>query len=111
MSSQFELDSVVKSIIEQFHNRAAAGWKKYGTTLDRQDLPTIAWIQHAQEELMDGILYLEKLKKQMTTDTSESRAVARGERVDAKTCFSDTDHPPQIQQSPQDEMPNSPEAQ
>jgi hypothetical protein len=23
------------------------------------------WIQHAQEELMDGILYLEKIKKTM----------------------------------------------
>ena len=37
---------------------------KYGTNLDRTDLSTAEWIQHAQEELMDGILYLEKLKQQ-----------------------------------------------
>jgi hypothetical protein len=31
--------------------------------LDRTDLKTEDWITHAQEEFMDGILYLEKLKQ------------------------------------------------
>ena len=57
------LDSVVKSIIKKFIQRAEMGKNKYGTDLDRKDLKTIDWINHAQEELMDGILYLEKLKK------------------------------------------------
>jgi len=57
------LDSVVKSVIEKFTERAKEGKKKYGTDLDRDDLKTIEWINHAQEELMDAILYLEKLKK------------------------------------------------
>ena len=34
-------------------------------TLDRNDLSKLEWINHAQEELMDGILYLEKLKKEI----------------------------------------------
>jgi hypothetical protein len=46
--------------------RSALGHKKYGTTLDRTDLKPLDWIKHAQEELMDGILYLEKLKKIIT---------------------------------------------
>ena len=37
--------------------------KKYGTNLDRTDLSILEWIQHAQEEHMDAILYLEKLKQ------------------------------------------------
>lgn len=57
------LDSVVKSVIEKFISRAEMGKDKYGTDLDREDLKTLDWINHAQEELMDGILYLEKLKK------------------------------------------------
>jgi hypothetical protein len=61
--SPTNVDSVVYSIVEQFTNRAKVGMLKYGTNLDRQDLSTLDWIQHAQEELMDGILYLEKLKK------------------------------------------------
>jgi hypothetical protein len=64
--SEFQLDSIVKSIIDKFQSRAEMGWKKYGTTLDRQDLSPLDWIQHAQEEFMDGILYLEKLKRQFS---------------------------------------------
>ena len=56
-------DTLVDSIVDSFISRAAQGKAKYGQTLDRQDLSTLEWIRHAQEELMDGILYLEKLKK------------------------------------------------
>ena len=57
------LDSVVTSIIHKFTERAKFGKTKYGTDLDRTDLSTVQWIEHAQDELMDGILYLEKLKQ------------------------------------------------
>jgi hypothetical protein len=62
-------DSVVSSIISKFEERARIGQVKYGQTLDRNDLSFLEWINHAQEELMDGILYLEKIKKlaQQTT--------------------------------------------
>ena len=56
-------DSIVQSVIQKFIDRSKMGKEKYGTDLDRTDLKTNDWIQHAQEELMDGILYLEKLKK------------------------------------------------
>ena len=56
-------DSVVFSIIEKIKSRADVGMEKYKTNLDRQDLSTVDWIIHAQEELMDAILYLEKLKQ------------------------------------------------
>ena len=58
------VDSVVFSIVSQFVNRAKFGKEKYGVTLDREDLSILDWIQHAQEEHMDAILYLEKLKKE-----------------------------------------------
>jgi hypothetical protein len=56
-------DSVVAAVIKKFIERSELGKKKYGLTLDRTDLKMLDWITHAQEELMDGILYLEKLKK------------------------------------------------
>ena len=61
--SQPPQDTIVEAILEKFKARSALGWIKYGTTLDREDLGVLDWIVHAQEELMDGILYLEKLKK------------------------------------------------
>lgn len=56
-------DSIVDAVIQKFLQRSALGKEKYGVTLDRDDLSVKDWIQHAQEELMDAILYLEKLKK------------------------------------------------
>ena len=58
-------DSIVEAVVELFRSRSRVGQAKYGTTLDRTDLKPLDWIQHAQEELMDGILYLEKLKKEL----------------------------------------------
>ena len=56
-------DSVVDTIVDSFISRATKGKEKYGHTLDRQDLSVLDWINHAQQELQDGILYLEKLKQ------------------------------------------------
>jgi hypothetical protein len=60
-------DSIVDSIIDQFVKRAAFGKEKYNTDLDREDLSILEWIEHAKQEHMDAILYLEKLKKTVET--------------------------------------------
>lgn len=60
--TQFSTDSIVNTVVQRFIQRSEFGQKKYGVTLDRTDLKTGDWIQHMQEELMDAILYLEKLK-------------------------------------------------
>lgn len=60
------MDSIVTSIIAKFEARAVMGKAKYGTDLDRTDLSVLDWIQHAQEEHMDAILYLEKLRKELS---------------------------------------------
>lgn len=57
------MDSIVASVIEKFKQRSEFGQRKYGTNLDRTDLSFLVWVNHMQEELMDAILYLEKLKK------------------------------------------------
>lgn len=56
-------DKIVESVINKFKQRSEIGIKKYGVTLGRNDLNFKDWIQHAQEEAMDFILYLEKLKE------------------------------------------------
>ena len=56
-------DKVLESVIKQFRDRSEVGIKKYNTTLDREDLSYLEWINHAQQEAMDFVLYLEKLKQ------------------------------------------------
>jgi len=58
-------DSIVEAVINQFKQRSDVGIEKYGVTLDRNDLSSLEWIQHLQEELMDAVLYLEKLKHEL----------------------------------------------
>jgi hypothetical protein len=55
-------DSIVDSIVDKFIDRARIGQKKYGTNLDRTDFSLEQWIEHALEEHMDAILYLQKIK-------------------------------------------------
>ena len=58
-------DKVVDTIIKKFYQRSKVGQKKYGTTLENNKLEINQWIVHAQEELMDCLLYLEKLKEEI----------------------------------------------
>ncbi len=56
-------DSIVESLLKKYKDRSEVGIKKYSTTLDREDLNTLDWLKHLQEELMDASLYIEKLLK------------------------------------------------
>jgi hypothetical protein len=57
-------DTIVESVIKQFKDRSEVGIAKYGVTLNREDLSTLEWIQHLQEELMDAVCYIERLKQE-----------------------------------------------
>lgn len=58
-------DSIVDGVIDQLIDRANVGKKKYNTDLDRTDLSTLDWLNHLQQELLDGANYIEKIKKVM----------------------------------------------
>lgn len=55
-------DPIVDSIVYQFKKRSELGITKYGTTLYDNDLQFIEWIEHLKQELMDVVLYLERIK-------------------------------------------------
>lgn len=54
------VDPIVEAVREKLKQRSAVGIKKYGTTLAENN--TDDFLNHLQEELMDSILYIEKLK-------------------------------------------------
>lgn len=56
-------DSIVDSVVDKFIDRSRVGKKKYNTDLDRDDLSLSDWLTHLQEELMDAVNYIEKLKR------------------------------------------------
>ena len=56
-------DSIVDSVLDKFIDRSKVGKRKYNTDLDREDLSLSDWLTHLQEELMDAVNYIEKLKR------------------------------------------------
>ena len=60
-----KVDRIVIQVLNQIADRSEKGLEKYGTNLERTDLETLDWLQHAQEEAMDLCLYLERLKEQI----------------------------------------------
>lgn len=55
-------DKHVESVVNKYKERSNEGIRKYGTTLEREDLSFLEWLNHLQEELMDATLYIERLK-------------------------------------------------
>jgi hypothetical protein len=64
-TADIKVDSVVEAVVSKMRNRSAVGIKKYNTTMDRNDLSVEDWITHLQEELMDAVIYLQKLKSML----------------------------------------------
>ena len=61
--NKMEKDEIVESVINEFKSRSERGIKKYGTTLQENELSPLEWLKHLQEELMDAVLYIEKVKQ------------------------------------------------
>lgn len=55
-------DSIVRLVLLKQISRSMVGLNKYGVSMDRTDLNTKEWLTHLQEELMDAVVYIEKLK-------------------------------------------------
>ena len=53
-------DPIVSMVIAQFRSRSKLGIKKYNTTLAENHLSLVEWLEHAKEEAMDQVLYLER---------------------------------------------------
>lgn len=54
------VDTIVESVRQQLLERSNVGIQKYGVTLDRTDLSLLDWLEHAKQESLDQVLYLER---------------------------------------------------
>jgi len=66
MEKKMTKDPIVRTVIDKFQQRSQVGINKYGTMLNREDLTTLEWLNHLQEELMDATLYIERLKQELS---------------------------------------------
>jgi hypothetical protein len=66
-------DMHVSNVVAKMQQRSEAGIRKYGTTLERNDLEFIDWLTHLQEELMDASLYIERIKDDVSNLPQEGQ--------------------------------------
>jgi pyruvate/2-oxoacid:ferredoxin oxidoreductase alpha subunit len=64
-------DPVVERVVDKFVERSDVGYEKYKITLDQDPSNMFIWMNHLQEELMDAVLYLQKLKENTTEELQE----------------------------------------
>ena len=63
-NNQIKKDPIVQRVISIIELRSKVGIDKYGTTLYDSPDGFYQFLNHLQEELIDAILYIEKLKSQ-----------------------------------------------
>lgn len=64
-------DKIIEQVVEKFQERSAVGYKKYGITLHDDEPSLHKWLNHLQEELMDAVNYIEKLKMECSNALEE----------------------------------------
>jgi hypothetical protein len=62
--------NVVDRVKQLIDKQQAKGKAKYGIAVDDAELTIEQWIQHAQEEAADWIIYLEKIKQELGRNQS-----------------------------------------
>jgi len=76
-------DPVVEGVVDKFVSRSDVGFAKYGKTLRDDDSDLFTWVNHLQEELMDAVLYMQRLKEEITT-LKEEAILARIRDIDVE---------------------------
>lgn len=57
----FTMSKIEDKVCAKIQARAEVGEKKYGVTMEREDLTLKEWLTHLQEEMMDAIVYIQKV--------------------------------------------------
>ena len=66
-------DPIVVRVVDRIAERSEAGMKKYGVSMERDDISIVGWIDHTIEELLDASVYLERLRVGMVKIEREKR--------------------------------------
>jgi hypothetical protein len=74
-------DKIIERVINKIKKRSDVGYKKYGVTLHDDEQSLDKWLTHIQEELMDAVNYIEKVKD-VLRDEIEEAALKRFSGVD-----------------------------
>ena len=64
---------ILSRIEELLKAQTEKGVKKYGTTVQPEQLSTVQWIDHASEEIIDLLVYLQVLREKVQSDSIKAQ--------------------------------------
>lgn len=67
------MSKIEDEVCEIIQQRAKVGLNKYGVTMERDDLERDDWLEHLQHELMDAVVYIQRLRTREETLESKLR--------------------------------------
>ncbi|TCN00902.1 hypothetical protein EV294_101352 [Paenibacillus sp. BK033] len=62
---EMKKNPVLSAILERFIGQQAKGLEKYGELVNLDSYSLIEWIEHAQQEITDQLIYLECIKQKL----------------------------------------------
>jgi len=71
------MSKIEDEVCELIQARAEVGKAKYGVTMEREDLTHDEWLEHLQNELMDAVVYLQRLRTREQTLEEKLREAAK----------------------------------
>ena len=72
------MSKVEDEVCELIQARAEVGLEKYGVTMEREDFTHLDWLTYLQEELMDAVVYLQRLRTREQTLEAKLREFIAG---------------------------------
>jgi hypothetical protein len=63
-------DPIVEAVRQDLLDRSEVGIRKYGVTLERNDIDLRGWLAHAYQEALDMALYIKRAMKELDSDGS-----------------------------------------
>lgn len=64
-----DVDPIVQKVLQRVSERSRAGMKRYGVSMMRDDMETVQWLRHAQEEALDFAVYIERVIYDLETSS------------------------------------------
>jgi hypothetical protein len=68
---EIKTNEVLNAVSALLIKQTEKGVQKYGQAVTPANLTTIAWLEHAQEEIVDLLVYLECLKQKLLKDSDK----------------------------------------
>ena len=80
---------ILRSVQEKFQNQQVKGLAKYGETVNPASYDIVGWLNHLQQELIDGTVYTEVLINQISEVVEENKKLRRDLSVEKGNRYSE----------------------